>query len=1492
MKTIFAGLILGSCLFGLIWDVPVQEINYQIINEPDGQQIHLKKGAAIGRAGAPALPLTGFSRVLPRDQRIKSISVLETEYDLIPGSWNIAPEPPAEALDQPPLPVIPDTSCYNSALPYPANPVISFHSGNLRGISIGQVDIVPFKYEPKLKRLWVLKKIRLQLETVNQNGTVRPARQTRLSAEIFNRLIKNIAPEPFINFTDIIEPPADDPPAAGLPSLIGPPVDLLIITTDQQADAYQKYGQFRKKFGFLTCIRTMSWINTHYSGVDDAERVRRFIRDAVEKWGVAFVLLGGDPSAVPTRIATMQPLVGPWPTHIATDLYFSDLDGDWNHDGDKDFGEIEDSLDLYPDVLIGRLPTHSDTDIVAYQEKLRSYLMPQDPVGFNRALFVSADWWSQGDARAAASRLAQHLPAHFDTNFINEPTLQQFKDSLSSNWNMIGVLAHGDVNLLRIKSNPRTFATNFFFDSLGPTEIIHPLMWAITCYTNPFQLDALGEHWVMNRQAGGIGYIGPSYSSSAGDNEAYTAVMLDSLFSLSLSGAVAYTKVFWIPQSIYWDNWKRSFQFSLNLLADPSVTLWDTIPSAFGTIIRNKDTLRLGIDTLTISIASRIKFYAVFYKPGNYFAKDSGWGIINTKIKTSTPGWFHYSILAHGFKPHLDSIYVQPDQPRLIVNGLRLIDSLGMPNGIINPGEDISLFINLVNNGAITACSVRADITCSDTLVTILQGASSYHDINPLNHAENLWPFKFRVAKTLPDEHDLVFDLAVSGVGFSQRDSFQLMPQAPIIDQFGQNYAWRGDTVHFILQLQNRGHQTADSVKAFISALSDTVAILDSMVCFPALMPGSVLSSIPDSFAAIRRYAGNFRYRLRVADKNQTIINRTIQLDSIHSSDSIWTEGIKTGVVIKWRPVLSACGYRVYRSNSAHGPFERITVSLEKTAYLMDTEVEPETDYWYFVTAVDSSWHEGPASDTAAGCANPPLKSGWPQIMRGWCFSSPNYGEIDPGYHGLEIVVGGKDGCLYGWHSDGSPLAGNDGILLATPGQIWGSPAVGDVNRDGLLDICIGIRGLGENNLYVVDRHGAPLPGWPKSVDGGVLTSPVLSDINADGFLEIFVISENSKLYAFRYNGEGLFNESGVLKQLSGGSFGSPAIGDINQDGTLEIVCHGGEQSDTLFVWDHTGHYLPPFPVTICSRMRFSTVLADVCGDRNLEIIFYTDSTECLNVVDHLGHLIWQRNFSLDDVEAGPIIADIAGTERPEIICGNNLGLVVFDSTGAILPGFPLYGMEHNWKLPVAADLDGDSAIDIVSGSSEWCLYAHAADGSQLRGFPISMGGGVECSPAVADIDGDGNNELMTGDNGFKFYVYKLTGTKWEWPKFRYDQFNTGCYQSGNWLGAKTDIGRSFSKTFFLKATPVPFRNRLKISYRVFSIPSSDLTKAKKEPGLKIYDATGRLVRFFPITLSPDEQRVIWDGTDQRGRALPDGVYFIHLCLNPDKAAQKVIRIK
>src|SRR5580765_5542607 len=163
-----------------------------------------------------------------------------------------------------------------------------------------------------------------------------------------------------------------------VPSLLGSPVEYLIVTTDALVPAFQRLADWKTASGVPAAVRTLSFIREQYPvAVDDPERIRNFVRDAYSRWGTRWVLLGGDTELLPPRIAHVEFLDDEF---VPTDLYFSCLDGNWNADGDSTFADAfagsfdpGDDADLLPEVYVGRAPVVTPVDAELFVKKTLTY---------------------------------------------------------------------------------------------------------------------------------------------------------------------------------------------------------------------------------------------------------------------------------------------------------------------------------------------------------------------------------------------------------------------------------------------------------------------------------------------------------------------------------------------------------------------------------------------------------------------------------------------------------------------------------------------------------------------------------------------------------------------------------------------------------------------------------------------------------------------------------------------------------------------------------------------------------------------------------------------------------------------------------------------------------------------------------------------------------------------------------------------------------------
>jgi len=118
-------------------------------------------------------------------------------------------------------------------------------------------------------------------------------------------------------------------------------------------------------------------------------------------------------------------------------------------------------------------------------------------------------------------------------------------------------------------------------------------------------------------------------------------------------------------------------------------------------------------------------------------------------------------------------------------------------------------------------------------------------------------------------------------------------------------------------------------------------------------------------------------------------------------------------------------------------------------------------------------------------------------------------------------------------------------------------------------------------------------------------------------------------------------------------------------------------------------------------------------------------------------------------------------------------------------------------------------------------------------------------------------------------------------------------------IGIEEIPRKIFSKTFQIH--PNPFIQKTIISFMIPDIEDNisdvvgqNATLIRGRLSLRIYDATGRLVKSFNRT-TPDASpsiQIVWDGSDDFGHQLPAGVYFVQFEAEDYKQTEKVILLR
>ncbi|MGF3555181.1 MAG: C25 family cysteine peptidase, partial [Thermoplasmatota archaeon] len=168
--------------------------------------------------------------------------------------------------------------------------------------------------------------------------------------------------------------------------------DFLIICPKYFARLVKLLVKHKEKYGIKTYLATLNDIYSYensYLGRDKPEKIKLFIKDAIENWGIKYVLLIGGKIGqtrawhLPVRYIYLG---NDWESKVISDLYYADIydsNGDfcsWDLDEDGKFGEWfyneqpEDRfIDLAPDVSIGRLPCRNRLEVRLVIHKIITY---------------------------------------------------------------------------------------------------------------------------------------------------------------------------------------------------------------------------------------------------------------------------------------------------------------------------------------------------------------------------------------------------------------------------------------------------------------------------------------------------------------------------------------------------------------------------------------------------------------------------------------------------------------------------------------------------------------------------------------------------------------------------------------------------------------------------------------------------------------------------------------------------------------------------------------------------------------------------------------------------------------------------------------------------------------------------------------------------------------------------------------------------------------
>lgn len=533
-------------------------------------------------------------------------------------------QPPVYTSDRYPRFVSPDRGIYTSFALYPSERVSIVQDGYYDGDKrVLTVKVVPFQYLGASNRLTSFTKLNFTIKpdkgtiTTDRTASIRPAvvqDSQELTAQlsfvenradisgILRQVTASVGSSPVLSSADKWE--------------------YLIVASAPYAASAERLAFWKKLKGVTSKVVTIESILSDpsitgdlVSGIyDSAGKLRHFLSSCYKNRGTKYVLLVG--KDIPYRCATLGPEVV-----IPTDLYYCDLNGNWDVDKDKNYGEMpDDHVDYLPELYVGRLLCKNNLEFINYLHKL--YCYEKNPGGGNSA-YLKRAFFQEADENQMF-RLAYGVSANMILNVgftniltLNEepacnslnptsPTGKKIIDEINTGYGFVYMAAHGksgDITVLSagladgnngidptpwldcikayksLESNHVRQSPGNSVDCLTNFDAPH-VVYTHSCTTMPFDkvqpevIFNMGEAFTVAGKYGAVAYLGCTREIGIPDQDFMAISFSNFLKQVNnrVGVADANSKI---------GHYSHVRVLAHNLLGCPEFRMWDQRPTAF-----------------------------------------------------------------------------------------------------------------------------------------------------------------------------------------------------------------------------------------------------------------------------------------------------------------------------------------------------------------------------------------------------------------------------------------------------------------------------------------------------------------------------------------------------------------------------------------------------------------------------------------------------------------------------------------------------------------------------------------------------------------------------------------------------------------------------------------------------------------------------------------------------------------------------------------------
>jgi len=551
--------------------------------------------------------------------------------------------------------------------------------------------------------------------------------------------------------------------------------------------------------------------------------------------------------------------------------------------------------DYFPEVLIGRMSIDEINQLWTIINKVISYEKTPyltNPEWLKKALLVAGNYSNTPPTPSTPVKVSRWLRdkmlnygfTQVDTVFYppTYPGTSEIISRINAGISFLNYRGWGDANGWHY---PEFHVDNMSSLSNG---LLMPVVTSFVCNTGDFANssadpcfgEAILQLGTPTSPQGGVVFIGPSdlYTSTKLNNSIFSGFyygLLDEgiydFGSAVLRGKIELYRNFPLQQAT---GDQVEFYFHVyNILGDPSLTMWTTIPEDIDCTI--PESVSIGTNHLDISCTNLDEGIVTAKKAEEFYEVailENGHAII--PFASETAGEIELVITAPNFVAIVDTIDVLEQSTDI---GLFEYEALSA----VEAGTTLDVDLTLKNFGTSTASNVSATLSSSSSMVSVITPTKNFGDIAP--DATSQQTYEIEIDAVCPDNEVLEFTLNISTgatAKFSLIASSLLFEINDVIVNSTSGWLEPGQVDEIQVTIENIGSLDGNGIQGTLEVHSDAADVISAGFDFGSIPTTSTSSGTFDVEIENNCFIGrNIPFELTLTDESDRITHVYFSLE-------------------------------------------------------------------------------------------------------------------------------------------------------------------------------------------------------------------------------------------------------------------------------------------------------------------------------------------------------------------------------------------------------------------------------------------------------------------------------------------------------------------------------------------------------------------------------------------------------------------------------------